>query len=736
MTNTYARLGGTLAVAGLLLPACYQGLADSSAAASTEGADDGADDVADGEDDAGDGSADDGASDGEPVDWEPDGEGTECNIETLLPPESYGTKVKTLLTGLPLTDAELVSLRDDPESLPDLIDTWVAAPESDAVFERFFRTAFQQTSGNNESLFHMFGINAFGTARFSNPTSARADELINRNFADSFGKTVVALVREGRPFNEVVTTDTYMMTTAMMSTLAFLDDSVSGDEHTYHGQTWRTTNNHFPTVRLLRDPPQPPLEEVLDPDHPNWMTFYSAKITEMIPDGCGVTPVLTVDTTQQVDGEWTIGTNGWLPFYIFDAIVMGRVEQIRRHNDPDCKSGGAGSVNGPIISRDDFADWRPVRISQPAPGQDATYFYEILKLRDANEIVLHGDRIGFLTHPGFLSTWLTNEDNSMRVAINQALIVALGASFDGVTVTDFSSEAINQEHAAPGSECFGCHQQLDPMRDFYRASFSNHYAPQLDPERAQLEAQFVFGDVETSGTGVRDLAQILADHPLFPYAWAQKMCFYANTEACPEGDELDRVVAAFVDANLDFRVLVRELFSSALVTNRDCVAGAPDGTKAVIARRSTFCQQMSVRLGVDNLCAIVGNIEDASALQGDVATAAASIPDDAFARSTVEPIVIGETGLFTRANREAACDIIAQGAYGLAFAGMSNDEVFDALVHDVMALPPSDERNPVARAILVEHVSDAVAAGQTEEVAMQSGLSVACMAPGSAGVGF
>ncbi|MEM6996270.1 MAG: hypothetical protein AAF721_37530, partial [Myxococcota bacterium] len=457
--------------AALLAPGCYEGLPDAGASGSVSdgGIDDGIDDGPGAEGDSG------GSDGGDPSGWEPGGDVTECNIEALLSPHAYGTKVKALLTGLPLTDDELTELRQDPEVLGDLIDGWVDSPQSDVVFERFFRTAFQQTSGNNESLFHMFGINAFGTARFSNPSSARADELLNRNFSDSFGKTAVKLVRDGAPFNEVVTTDTYMMTTAMMSTLAFLDDSVSGDQHTYHGQTWRTTNNHFPVVRLLRDPPQPPLEEVLDPDHPNWMTFYSSKISEMIPAGCGVTPVLTVDTTQQVDGEWTIGQNGWLPFYIFDALVLGRVEQVRRHNG-NCASGGAGSVNGPIVSREDFADWRPVKIRQPTDGEDATYFYEILKLRDATEIRLHGDRFGFLAHPGFLSTWVSNEDNSMRVAINQALIVALGASFDGVTVTDFTSEAINQEHAAPGSECFGCHQQLDPMRDFYRASFSNHQA--------------------------------------------------------------------------------------------------------------------------------------------------------------------------------------------------------------------------------------------------------------------
>ena len=710
---------------------CYHGVSTSPGARSDAGSDEtGAPDEGEG----GDGGSSTGTG-SEPADWEPDGDGGECNVEELLAPAAYGAKVKSLLTGMALTDDELQRLEAEPSELADLIDGWLAAPEADLVLERFFRTAFQQTSGTNESLFHMLGINAFQTARFSNPTSAPAGELLNRNFSDSFAKTAVAMVRDGTPFNEVVTTDTYMMTTAMMSTLAFLDDSVVPDAPIYYQHEWRTTNGAFPQIRLLRNPPQPPLEEVVDPTHPNFMTFYNSKINEMIPDGCGVTDVLTVDTTQQVDGEWTITWNGWVPFYVFDALVFGRVEQVRRHN-AGCASGGAGSVNGPVIAREDFADWRPVRISQPPPGEEASYFFDIIRLRDSDELYLHGDRIGFLTHPGFLSTWITNEDNSMRVTINQALIVALGASFDGEAVSDFSPEALDQQHAAPGTECYGCHQQLDPMRDFYRASVSNHYGEQLDSARAQLEAEFVFGGVEATGTGVRDLARILADHPYFPYAWAQKLCWYANTEACPEGEELDRVVQAFVDADLDFRVLVRELFSSPLVASQACVPGVERGTKAVIARRSTFCNQLSVRLGIDNVCALAGNIEDASSLQAAVAIAAASIPDDGFARSHVDPIVIAETGLFSRANREAVCDIVAQDGYDLAYGGLDDETVLDALVRDVMGLPASDPRSASARAILVDHVDDAVAAGHSRELAMRSALAVACMSPGVAGVGF
>lgn len=726
-----------LAALGLLFATggCYVGLQDSAAGLETEWTAGSGPTSPGAEDDAGEDSDDD-SSTGDGQDWDPGPAAAECNLDELLSPAASGSKVKTLLTGLPLDDAELQTLKTDDAALADLIDGWLVTPEAEMALERFFMTAFQGTSGNNESLFHLVGVPAVGVSRFQNPTSARVDEMLNKNFAESFAKTAVNFVRDGVPFHEVLTTDTYMMTTAMMVFMAFNDDYIVADDHTYFDQTWRTTNNHFPTVRLLRDAAQPPLEEVIDSNHPNYMTFYSSKIAEEINSGCGVGPVITVDTTQQVPGEWEIGNTSKIAYYIFDAMVLGRVENVRRYQDPNCTSGGAGSIGEPLLSRSDFTDWRPVSMSQPAEGENATSFYQVLDLRASNELKLHAEKSGFLTHPGFLSTWLTNEDNSMRVIINQALIVALGGSFDGETVTDFTSEAINADHAAPGTECFGCHQQLDPMRDFYRASFSNHYSQQLDPERAELQGEFIFGEVQASGVGVGALGDILAQHPDFPGAWAQKLCWFANGEACPEGDEFDRVVDAFVDADYDFRILLRELFSSPLVTGRECLPEGGSGTRAMITRRSTFCHELSVRLGIDDICSLGTHLEDASTLQRDVATAAASVPDDAFSRSVVEPIIIAETGLFTRANREAACDIVAQDGYALAFGELSRDEVVDALVARVMGLPPSDERHDAAREILDDHVSDAMDRGETELVALQSAMALACMAPGSTGVGF
>ena len=57
-----------------------------------------------------------------PVGWKPGDDTNACNVDALLEPHAYGAKVKTLLTGLPLADGELLDLQADPKALAALID--------------------------------------------------------------------------------------------------------------------------------------------------------------------------------------------------------------------------------------------------------------------------------------------------------------------------------------------------------------------------------------------------------------------------------------------------------------------------------------------------------------------------------------------------------------------------------------------------------------------------------------
>ncbi len=670
-----------------------------------------------------------GPEDGKETTWKPSGPTGECNVDALLKPHSYGGKVKSLLTGLPLEDAELQQLESDPNALRGLIDTWVASDEAKPMLERFFMTAFQQTGLDNETFFYPLGFNNTALGRFSNPTSATTDVMLNDNFSESFARTAYEIVKSGQPWSEVVTTGTFMMTTAQMAYMAYQDDVVVDDDEK---KTVRTTNGHFPQLRFVKNQADaPPASQALDPNHANFGKFWHGKLSDLA-SSCNVATTNTVDTTKNVKGQWRIASGGINPSYYVFSTMFGRHQSLSRHQD-GCSTGSSNKA--PLMERTDFSDWRQVTIRKPASGESGTAFYDLKKLRGSNELVINMDRPGFVGSPGFIGTWPNNEDNSARVVINQILIVALGASFEGVAVSDFAPASLDEEHAAPGSECYGCHQQMDPMRDYVRASFTNFAGQQLDEERSALPADFVFGEVREKGNGILDLTQVLAKHPYFARAWAQKLCFYANSAACPEGDEFDRVVKAFEDSNLDFRVLVRELFSSPMVTGRACVAGIDAGTTATIARRSQFCAQLSHRLEVEDICGLRTLSQDSTSLQNDVRGATASVPDDGFSRAVVEPVTISETGMFTRANREAACTIAAMKGFGI-FDGKSQQEVVDVLVSKVMGLPSKDPRHAAAKQILEEHVSDALDAGKKEKEALQSAFVVACMSPGSAGVGF
>ncbi|MEZ4441884.1 MAG: hypothetical protein R3B72_22480 [Polyangiaceae bacterium] len=671
-----------------------------------------------------------GPIDGDPTKWNPSGVTGECNVDALLKPFSYGAKVKALLTGVPLEEQELAAIQDDPGALAGLIDGWLASDLGRENFERFFMTAFQQTGLDNETFFYPLGFANTALGRFTSPTSDTTDVMLNANFAESFARTAYAIMQSGDSWARVIDTNEVWMTTAQMVYLAFQDDQVVADDES---RSVRTTKGHFPTLRIVADETAaPPPSEALDPNHPNFGIFWHDAI-DTLPTNCNVLPMQTIDTTGFTTGEWRIANGTMDPsFYVFSQI-FGRHQSIRRHPN-DCNTGAANRT--PLLDRNDFSDWRPVTLRKPGGGESASIFYDLEGLRASNELVLHMPRPGFIGSAGFVGTWPSNEDNAARVVFNQILIVALGASFEGLAVTDFTPSGIDEEHADPSSECYGCHQTLDVGIRFVRGSYTNFAGHQLDPQHADVEGDFVFGGVQDKGLGIEALAQILESHPYFPRAWAQKLCFYANSAACPEGAELDRVVKAFEDANLDFRVLVRELFASPLITGEACVEGVDAGTTATIARRSQFCHQLSLRLGVDDVCALRTNDRESSNLQKLVRDATVSIPDDGFSRAVVDPVTIAETGMFTRANREAACNLAALNAWTAVFDMLSPAEVLTFLVEKLMALPPNDPRHDEAVTVLEEHVADAMAGGASEQVGLQSAFVVACMSPGSAGVGF
>lgn len=655
-----------------------------------------------------------------PVTQTPAGQAHDCTVDLLTAPQTYGTKVKTLLTGLALTSEELDQLREDPNALQGLVRGWIETPEAQTALRHFFRMAFQQDQVAADGLMDMLKVNNLAWGQVSGANNERAHTLMIQNIEDSFARTALRMVQDGQSFNGVLTTETFEMTTALMVLYSYLEHRHVNDDDTFFTRPLPEITG-YTALRRLAD--EPPMEEVLDPDHDNFMHVYIPRFADLCP--ANGQDEIELPTNAAPNKESMV-------FY----TMMGRPMNLSRRVDGQrCRA--QQRVRRALLTASDFTDWRPVRIRRANGNNPATKFYRLTALRQANELRVHSDRVGFFTHLGFFATWPTNEDNASRVTLNQTLITALGESFDGTTVSDFSPPNLDAEHSAPGTPCYGCHQTLDPMRDFFRQSYSNFYGQQHDQARQDLEAIFVFRGMHVTGTGggVRELGRILSAHPDFPLAWAQKLCAYANARPCPDSEALDDVVAAFVGSNLDFKTLLVELLSSPLVTNAECVDQRTYGDPS-IARLDQFCAQLSHRLGVEDVCALDASPRQRSGIQINVARAITSIPADTFSRGEPKPITISETGLFTRANREVACTVVGERAHTAAFGGMQRAEALEKMVSVVMGLPPGDSRHDPALQILTEHVVDARAAGLNERDAQRSALVLACMSPGVSGVGF
>jgi hypothetical protein len=630
----------------------------------------------------------------------------------LPPPVALG-KVKTLLTGLPPTAAELQAVQADPVALRALVDGWMGTPEFRARMLTFFQQAFQQTQTDVADYVDMLG---------RGPTGSEHGRLLVRSIEESFARTVLAMVEQGRPFTETVTTDTFMLNPPLMSLLAMLD-ALPRDENLklIRKEVWPLAR--FPGFKLVRtqnpDPvsglPRPiPFEETIDPASPNFGVFFDP------------TPYPGTDRPACLEPQVIMGPNA---FVELGDMLWGR------------RPGNCGTTVSQFRP-EDFEAWRPVRIRPPAAGEERTLFWDLPRFRDpaTRELVLATPRIGFFTTLAFFANWPTNTSNASRVTANQALIVGLGRSFDDRDVTvQLSETSVDALHVQPGTVCFGCHQTLDPMRDFFRHSYNVSYFQQLAPELVPATATFtVDGSAPVVGRGIATFARALAAHPRFAPAWTQKMCQFANSEPCQPGDpELQRIAGAFRDSGFDFRVLVRELFSSPLVTfARSTRTAETTGTVISIARRESLCALLSNRLGLPDVCELTA---PRRTRPGRLSLA---IPGGGYGRGEESPLLPHDPNLFFASATDNLCQLLAgrlvdgPPATPGRWTSAGVPEAVGDFVHTVMGLPPGDPRAEPMRQLLDQHHSDALAAGANPTQALRSTFIVACASPFTLALGL
>lgn len=586
-------------------------------------------------------------------------------------PLAYVNKVKTLLTGGAASSEEVASVTANPDALRDLIGNWLATPEFEAKLSDFLRVALQQKlSGSLDSQFARLRGN---TVRLN---------ALKQNLQESFVRTATAIVQEGRPFTEVLTTRHWAVTTVTLSALAYLERSESelkAEKHT-----------------LFRDPaeglPTPPVSLSYSVANHVWQIAS-------LPDTC---------TVGQINAD------------LLFEMMLGFVQ---------CQGMNAGQYRfeDTVLGEADFADWRFVDIDVAKNAKAVPIFYDLDALRAATSISLRQPRLGFFTTPAFLANWETNEDNQFRVTTSQTLIVALGKLFSPADATQpVRLDGLAAEHAAPDTTCYGCHQFLDPMREYFAQGFS--FSFQRPEQPSTITPSFAFQGYVHDGGNMTDFAQTLADHPGFAAGWTQKLCYWANSQACSEKDpEFVRVAQAFADSQFDFKTLLLELLRSPLVTGAKFTDSSSTSPPFVsITRKQHLCQLLSTRLGVADACGVATSF-------------AGLVPEDDFSRGSAEPVQTAVTGLFHYAAAEKLCAKLATKLVGsganMPFLPTAPEAALDTFVEKLMGLDPGHPRHDAVRASLGEHFQTAKTSSNAL-TALRSAFIVACVSPEVQAVGL
>jgi len=647
------------------------------------------------------------------------GDGSGSNDIPFEPvsPQVYVPKVKNLMTGLAATDAEVAAVVADPKALRDLIDQWMALPEFQARMLDFYRNAFQQNQVTLADLqANIGGGNANNITTINNSYRAQFE----RSLMDSFPMTAWQLVQEGRPFTETLTTHRFMLTTAMMSMMSYIDERATDDNNK---TTDRLANRQALPGFTLDPTTTATLAQTLTPGDPNYMIW---KDPVTIPAGCATTPPVVY--TNLATGDKGAANYRTLFQFLFGSAPYLPCYPMNTPAEP------------PVFTDADWSDWHMVTIN-PTAGNTSPVFWDILAHRSATAMDLHIPRIGFSGTLAFAANWGTNTSNEARVTANQALIVSIGQSIAGENaVTPFPVNSTDSAHATDPA-CQGCHSQLDPLKQFFRQSMTLSYHDQLDT--TQPGAYFNIDGVSSQGAGIGDLMNILASHPRFGIAWTQKLQFWANSTPADENDpEVIRIANAFAASNYDFKTLVREVFSSPLVTfAAPTKTTREQGVVLSISRRDQYCTSLSNRLGVPDICGMTTAAPTQA--QQQVAQRALLMPVDTYYRAFALPSLPTNPDLFFRQSTEGMCGLIATQLIDVKAPGTSRYVSTDPttaiadFVATIMDVPPADPRSAQAVQILTDHFAAAKATmGVSATDALKSTFTTACLSPSSVIVGL
>ena len=277
-------------------------------------------------------------------------------------------KIKDLLVGMPCSDAEVSTVETmGPAGLQQLIISWETGSTYQPLFQGkmipFFRNLFQQVGFTPTDDFKPQLLENGGFDFGPLGTGAVGDDVYFRlvqNLQDSFAMTAWQMVKEGtEPFSDVLTTKRFVMTTGLMSLYTQIempDDepyNFSGGANTTTKLQWKL--DYVNTI---------PLEDALNPQSPNYMTFDDSKPTKssgfaLQPTCQGVgdmigTPKTVVTFGGASSGGFSNPTGGYAQLF---QRMIGYTPRYPFLGQPDCWE----HPSKPYMTDGDVSDWRWVR---------------------------------------------------------------------------------------------------------------------------------------------------------------------------------------------------------------------------------------------------------------------------------------------------------------------------------------------------------------------------------------
>ena len=661
-----------------------------------------------------------------------------------LPSYAYVRKVKNLLTGLAPTAAE-VAAATDASSLATLIDGWMATPQFEPKMIKFFRNVFQQSQfAVSDWEFQL----RMRPGAFDLPYGEYGDQafpLMFQNMQESVARTAFYYASNGMPLSNILTTNQFMMTTGLLS--LYLQVEMPYDIHTFNWTFNQAT--------------RPPIAETLDPTSPNYMQWgYAPPTTVSFPN-----------VAQQKNGVACEGQNIISTFPGNTNLYNVLLGVVPRDGSTTTTVTCFEHAIQPYFTPQDQSDWRLVTLRGLNAGETELQSFNLPALRGiaaGGSLGLRASRVGFFSTPAFAAVWNTNDSNQHRVTANQTLLAALGQGFTSTSVIippqPVSTTGLDPAHAVSGSVCYACHVALDPLRQFWGNVYDYNDVPIAKP--AATGGVFAFANVNQTGKSLTDLGsfllQVTDDDPTsggvnvtkFAFNMANQLCYFASSAGCAEDDPLFRkIVMDFQSAHYDFKTLVRELFSSPLVTAAsDTATFDENGVVISIARRDQFCGALSNRLGIPDICNIEMPTPNGTDIRNhayDITRLAGSISADAFSRGVQAPVMPSDPSLFFRAGVELVCENLATrivDATGGPYKSTSPATVASAIedmVSSLLGYAPADATHPAdpshaqAATILQAHYASAMAQGAaTATNALRSTFVAACESPTSVSIGL